>query len=265
MSTAHRTAAGELRAACRFGAFRGLTTGLVRGMVQVNLVVLPQRYAGDFVAFCQANAAACPVLAVGEPGEPSLPALGDDIDVRGDCPSYWVFQDGRRAATVDHIRGYWRDDFVSVALGCWFSMEEALVRAGVRLRHIELGIQGPLMISDRPTAAVGDFSGPLVVSMRPFAAEHVPVVTQVTARFPRLHGAPIHAGDPRVLGIAGFSNPDFGEPMQVLAGEVPLYWGCGLTALTALQRAGIPLFFTHAAGAMLVTDRCNDEFEESIS
>jgi uncharacterized protein YcsI (UPF0317 family) len=256
------TAAAELRRAIRAGTFSGLTTGLAPGAVQVNLAVLPSRHADDFIAFCRANEAACPILAVGRPGDPTLPGLGKDIDVRSDCPAYWVYRDGVRRETPD-IRACWRSDLVSVAIGCWFSMEEALLRAGVRLRHLELGLQGPLMRTNLATVPAGCFSGPLVASMRPFAADEVATVRAVTGRFPRLHGAPIHEGDPRALGIAGFDHPDFGERIDPLPGEVPLYWGCGLTALCALQQARIPFFITHAAGAMLVTDMRNDELEEA--
>jgi uncharacterized protein YcsI (UPF0317 family) len=254
----------ELRAAARSGAFSGLTTGLAPGFVQVNLVILPELYAGDLVGFCRTNARACPILAVGETGDPSLPGLGRDIDVRTDCPSYWIHADGRYAATAADIVDVWRDDFVSVAIGCWFSMEDALLSAGVRLRHLELGIQGPLMRTNRATKPVGVFGGPLVASMRPFAGEQVETVRSVTARFPRVHGAPIHEGDPKALGLSSFDHPDFGEPMRVLPGEVPLYWGCGLTALTALERARIPFFITHAAGSMLITDMRNSELEERM-
>jgi uncharacterized protein YcsI (UPF0317 family) len=257
------SAPAELRAAARAGAFGGLTTGLTPGFVQVNLAILPARHAKDFIAYCRANPAACPVLAVGEPGDPSLPALGSDIDVRTDCPSYWIHIDGRRSATVPDVKGVWRDDLVSVAIGCWFSMEDALRLAHVRMRHLELGIQGPLMRTNRSTNPAGPFAGPLVVSMRPFAREQVRTVKAVTARFPRLHGAPIHEGDPAALGISGFGDPDFGEPMKVLPGEVPLYWGCGLTALAALEGACLPFFITHAAGSMLMTDMRNCELEES--
>jgi uncharacterized protein YcsI (UPF0317 family) len=260
----HSTPA-ELRAAARSGAFGGLTTGLAPGFVQINLAILPAHHAKDFVAYCRANPRACPVLAVGEPGDPSLPALGSDIDVRTDCPSYWIHTDGRHSATVPDIKRVWRDDLMCVAIGCWFSMEDALRRAHVRLRHLEMGIQGPLMRTNHPTDPVGPFAGPLVVSMRPFAHEQVQTVKAVTARFPRLHGAPIHEGDPGALGISGFDDPDFGEPMKVLPGEVPLYWGCGLTALAALERAHIPFFITHAAGSMLTTDMRNSELEEGAS
>jgi uncharacterized protein YcsI (UPF0317 family) len=251
-----------LRAAVRDGRFAGLTTGHAAGHVQANLAVLPADAADEFVAFCRANAGACPVLAVGAPGDARLAALGADLDVRTDLPAYWVYRDGRRTDTVRDIRPLWREDFVAVAIGCWFSMEDALLRAGVRLRHVELGIQGPLFRTARDTVRVGRFGGPLVVSMRPFAASEVATVRAVTARFARVHGAPIHEGDPGPLGIADLATPDFGEPIALAPGDVPLYWGCGLTALTALERSGVPLFITHAAGAMLVTDLRNNDLAD---
>ena len=189
-------APGELRRAIRNGQFKGLTTGLVSGYVQCNLAVVPASLATDFVAFCKANATACPVLAVGEPGNPGLPALGAHIDVRTDLPAYRVYRDGRYVDTPVDISWLWQPDHVAVAIGCWFSMEEALMREGVRLRHVELGIQGPLFRTNRATAAVGSVGGPLVVSMRPFAGKDVPIVKRITGRFPRVHGAPIHQGDP---------------------------------------------------------------------
>lgn len=252
----------QVRRAARQQRFTGLTTGLAPGYVQANLAVLPAADAEDFVAFCRANAAACPVLAVGEPGVPRLPDLGADIDIRADLPAYWVYRDGHRAETVADIAALWRADHVAVAIGCWFSMEDALARAAVRLRHVELGIQGPLFRINRDTVRVGRFGGPLVVSMRPFAAEAVETVRQVTGRFSRVHGGPVHIGDPAALGITDLARPDFGEVLMPLPGEVPMFWGCGLTALTALEQSGIPLFITHAAGAMLVSDLRNDELED---
>lgn len=252
----------DVRRAAWQERFSGLTTGLAPGYVQANLVVLPATDAEDFLAFCRANATACPVLAVGKPGDPRLPDLGADIDIRTDLPAYWVYRDGKRAETVTDIAALWRGDYVAAAIGCWFSMEDALARAGVRLRHVELGIQGPLFRTNRDTVRVGRFGGPLVVSMRPFAADVVEIVRQVTGRFSRVHGGPLHIGDPAALGIADIGRPDFGEVLMPLPGEVPVFWGCGLTGLTALEQSGLPLFITHAAGAMLVTDRRNDDLED---
>jgi uncharacterized protein YcsI (UPF0317 family) len=261
MVSAHASA-HELRLAARRGDFCGITTGQAPGYVQANLAILPARHATDFVAFCHANAQACPVLAVGEPGDWRLPKLGHDIDVRSDLPKYWVYRAGERAGTTTDIFDLWQDHHVAIAIGCWFSMEDALARAKVRMRHIELGIQGPLFRTTRDTIAVGRFSGPLVVSMRPFAARDVATVTEITGRFSRVHGGPLHIGDPQALGIADIERPDFGELLLPLPGEVPMYWGCGLTALAALERSGISRFITHAAGAMLVTDLRNDQLED---
>jgi uncharacterized protein YcsI (UPF0317 family) len=252
----------ELRLAARRRDFCGITTGHAPGYVQANLAILPAQQATDFVAFCHANAQACPVLAVGEPGDWRLPTLGIDIDVRSDLPKYWVYRAGEQAESTADISDLWQDDHVAIAIGCWFSMEDALARANVRMRHIELGIQGPLFRTTRDTIAVGRFGGPLVVSMRPFAAHDVATVTEITNRFRRVHGGPLHIGDPQALGIADIEQPDFGELLLPLPGEVTMYWGCGLTALAALERSGIPHFITHAAGAMLVTDLRNDQLED---
>jgi uncharacterized protein YcsI (UPF0317 family) len=254
-------AAAALRRAIRAGHHRGLTTGHAPGHVQCNLAVVPADVAEEFVAFCRANAAACPVLAVATAGDWHLPDLGDDIDVRTDLPGYLVHRRGRDPETRAAITDLWRDDAVAVAIGCWFSMEDALAAANVRLRHVELGIQGPLFRSNVAAVSVGRFSGPLVVSMRPFAADSVATVAAVTARFPRVHGTPIHVGNPEALGIGDVAQPHYGEPMDLLPGEVPMFWGCGLTALAALQRADLPWFVTHAPGKMLVCDVPNAALE----
>lgn len=249
--------AQALRQAIRCGTHTGLTTGHAPGFVQANLVVLPEPLLADFLRFCDANAAACPVLGVSQPGEPGIPDLGEGIDVRTDLPAYLIHRRGHPPEQVTDILTVWRKDLVAVAIGCWFSMEEALARAGVRLRHVELGIQGPLFVTTIATRSVGVFGGALVVSMRPFAAGSVATVRDVTSRFTRVHGGPLHAGDPAPLGIADLARPDFGEVLQPLPGEVPLYWPCGLTATLALQNAGVEFFITHAPGRMLVTDRLN--------
>ncbi len=83
------------------------------------------------------------------------------------------------------------------------------------------------------------------------------MVRAVSSRFPRVHGEPLHAGDAGVLGIADVARPDYGEPMEVLSGQVPLYWGYGLTALAALKRPAPLLLIIHAPDKMLVTDLLN--------
>ena len=255
------TSALDLRLAARRGDYTGLTTGHAPGQVQANLVVLPKTHVHDFLRFCALNAAACPVLGVGEPGDPCISALAQDMDIRSDLPGYLIHRSGIAPEEVTDITPVWRRDMVAVAIGCWFSMEDALLQAGVRLRHAELGIQGPLFKTGKATCSAGIFRGPLVVSMRPFARESVATVRQVTSRFLRVHGGPVHEGDPSVLGIADLGSPDFGEVMQPLPGELPLYWPCGLTACVAIKNSGIDFFITHAPGKMLVTDCLNTSLE----
>lgn len=255
------TSALELRHAIRRGDYTGLTTGSAPGHVQANLVVLPKQHLDDFTAFCKLNAFACPVLGVGEVGSPHIPVLGADLDVRTDLPGYLIHRSGSAPDEVTDISSLWRDDLVAVAIGCWFSTEDALLQAGVRLRHVELGIQGPLFMTNVETRGKGVFGGPLVASMRPFAQESIDAVRNITSRFSRVHGGPVHAGDPATLGISDIAAPDFGEVLLPLPGEVPMYWGCGLTAMVALQKSGIDFFITHAPGKMLVTDCLNTDLE----
>jgi uncharacterized protein YcsI (UPF0317 family) len=251
----------ELRHAIRRGEYTGLTTGRAPGHVQANLVVLPKQHVRDFTDFCKLNAFACPLLGVGEVGSPGIPVLGADLDVRTDLPGYQIHRMGSAPEEVSDISSVWRDDMVAVAIGCWFSMEDALLQAGIRLRHVELGIQGPLFTTKIETRGKGVFGGPLVVSMRPFAKESVAEVRQITRRFSRVHGGPVHAGDPATLGITDIARPDFGEVLIPLPGEIPMYWGCGLTATVALQKSGIDFFITHAPGKMLVGDCLNASLE----
>jgi uncharacterized protein YcsI (UPF0317 family) len=248
----------QLRRAIRAGEHKGLTSGLAPGFAQGNLAVVPAELADDFVRFCNANPAACPVLGVGRPGDPRIPALGDDLDVRTDLPLYRVYKNNKFEEKRNGIADLWRDDLVAVVIGCWFGVEQPLLEAGIRLRHLELGIQGPLFRSSLPARAAGVFGGSQVVSMRPFARRHADLAAEITARYPKSHGAPLHRGDPEPLGIRDLSQPDFGEPISLEADEIPLYWGCGLTALAALERAGLPFFITHAPGAMLITDLRNE-------
>lgn len=255
------TSALGLRHAIRRGDYTGLTTGRAPGHVQANLVVMPKQHLDDFTAFCKLNAFACPVLGVGEAGSPRIPVLGVDLDVRTDLPGYHIHRPGAAPQEVTDISSVWRDDLVAVAIGCWFSMEDALLQAGVRLRHVELGIQGPLFMTNRATRGTGIFGGPLVVSMRPFERSAAEKVREITRRFSRVHGGPVHMGDPAVLGIADLFEPDFGEVLVPLPGEMPMYWGCGLTATVALQQSGIDFFITHAPGKMLVTDCLNADLE----
>ena len=152
---------------------------------------------------------------------------------------------------------------MTFVLGCSFSFEEALLAAGLPLRHVALGRNVSMYRTSLPTAPAGPFSGPTVVSMRPFTPADAERAAAITARYPRVHGAPIHSGDPAAIGIADLGAPDYGDPVEIAPGEVPVFWACGVTPQAALQAAGIDFCITHAPGCMLVTDRLNAEFEEA--
>ena len=241
----------------RSGEFRGPTSGMAPGYVQGNLVVLPAQYAADFHRFCQANPKPCPVLGISEAGSPALPALGEDIDLRTDLPRYRVWVDGELTDEPTDIGPLWRDDLVAFAIGCSFSFEEALIEAGLELRHQSEGCNVPMYRTSIPATPAGRFSGPLVVSMRPFLAADAIRAIQITSRFPAVHGAPVHLGDPARIGIADLGKPDYGDPVSVRDGEMPVFWACGVTPQAALRAAKLPFVITHAPGSMLVTDLRN--------
>ena len=249
----------QLRAACRSGAYRGHTSGLADRHVQGNVVILPQALAADFLLFCQRNPKPCPLLAVGEPGDVSLPMLGAGIDMRSDLPRYRIWRDGKLVAEPSDISDLWQADFVSFVLGCSFSFEQALMDEGIRLRHVDQGRNVAMYRTNIATVQAGPFRGPMVVTMRPLSATDAIRAVQITSRYPAVHGAPVHLGDPAQIGIHSLTKPDYGDAVDVLPGEVPVFWACGVTPQAALVQAAPPLAITHAPGAMLVTDLLNHQ------
>jgi uncharacterized protein YcsI (UPF0317 family) len=247
----------DARRAARSGGFTGPTAGVAYGFVQGNVAILPAEYAGEFERFCQRNPKPCPVLAIGDPGDPRLPALGEDIDIRTDCPRYRVFEGGECVDQPHDIRRWWRDDLVAFILGCSFSFEQALLEAGVPLRHIEQGKNVAMWRTSIPTTPAGRFHGPLVVSMRPFKPADAIRAIQITSRFPNVHGAPVHVGLPELIGITDLARPDWGDAVEVRADELPVFWACGVTPQAVVAAAKVPFCITHYPGSMLVTDLRN--------
>ena len=244
----------EVRRRIRAGRHRGQTGGLARGYVQANIAVLPAAYADEFARFCQRNPKPCPLLAMSEPGSPRLPELAEDLDLRTDLPSYRVFRDGELDGDVARIGDLWRDDFVAFALGCSFSFEEALVDAGLSLRHWNDGSVCPMYLTNLECAPAGRFHSRLVVSMRPFTPADAIRAVQVTSRYPRVHGAPIHLGMPERIGIDNLERAWQGDDPVVASGELPVFWACGVTPQVALRTARPPIAITHTPAHMLVTD-----------
>ncbi|MBN9372972.1 MAG: putative hydro-lyase [Hydrogenophaga sp.] len=251
--------ARRVRGAIRRGEWTNHTSGLADELVQGNVVILPQALADDFLLFCQRNPKPCPLLAVGRPGDPSLPGLGEGIDIRSDMPRYRVWRDGELVDEPTDIADVWRDDLVTFVIGCSFSFEQALMNAGMRLRHVDEGRNVAMYRSRLATAPAGPFAGPMVVSMRPFKVADAARAVEITSRFPDVHGAPVHVGDPAAIGIQDLSRPDYGEAVAVLPDEVPVFWACGVTPQAAIAQARLPFCITHAPGAMLITDLLNQQ------
>ncbi len=219
----------DLRQACREGAWDGPTCGEAPGFAQANLVILPADWAFDFLLFCQRNPRPCPLIEVTAPGGWRPTQSAPHADLRSDLPAYRVWREGVLVEEPADIRHLWQADFVSFLIGCSFTFEAALVRAGLPVRHLELGCNVPMYRTNRPCVPAGRFSGPLVVSMRPFRPADALRAIEVTAGFPGSHGAPVHLGYPEQIGIADLNQPEFGDAVPVGADEYPVFWACGVT------------------------------------
>ena len=251
--------AQQVRQLIRQGVWTSHTSGLASDHVQGNVVILSEALAADFLRYCQRNPKPCPLLAVSEPGQALLPGLGADINICSDLPRYRVWRHGEVVDEPTDITALWRADLVTFVLGCSFSFEQALLEAGLPLRHIEQGRNVAMYRTNIPTAPAGVFRGPMVVSMRPMKAAAAIRAVQVTSRFPNVHGAPVHLGDPALIGIARLDTPDYGDAVDVMADEIPVFWACGVTPQAALVQARPTFCITHAPGAMLITDLLNQQ------
>lgn len=249
-----RVGVSELRAAIREGSYLGHTAGLADGMLQANLAILPQEFALDFMRYCQRNPKPCPLVGVSDTGVSMMPSLGHDIDIRTDVSAYNVYRDGALDSTVTDIRDLWQDDFVVFALGCSFTFEHALVRAGIKLWHFREGKTVPMYRSNIQTTEAGVFGGEMVVTMRALASDKVDEAVEISRRYPLAHGAPVYIGDPSGIGISDLHTPDWGDAPPAVGDNIPVYWACGVTPQNALLRAKLPLSITHKPGHMLVTD-----------
>ncbi|WCS25703.1 putative hydro-lyase [Methylobacterium sp. NMS14P] len=251
------TNAHLVRQAIRLGLYAGYTAGFARDRVQANICILPRSHAEDFLLYCQRNPQPCPLIARSDIGDPMLPLLGEDIDIRSDVPRYHVFENGAFVEEVTDISHLWREDLVTFALGCSFSFENALVDAGLPLRFLDRGDVAGVYETNVDTVPVGDFRAKLVVTMRPFSAGDAIRAIQITSRFPNVHGAPVHLGDPSQIGIdLGRRYRNVGSS-EIAPHEIPVFWACGLTPQLAVANAKPPLCITHAPSSMLVTDLRN--------
>jgi uncharacterized protein YcsI (UPF0317 family) len=242
---------------------RGLvrpTAGLAPGFAQANLIAVPRDWAWDMLLYAQRNPKPCPVLDVSDPGEP-VTTLAAGADLRTDLPLYRVWRDGVLVEEIPDATAAWRDDLVAFLIGCSFSFEASLLAAGIDVRHISAGGNVPMYRTDQACRPAGRLRGELVVSMRPVPAGRVADAVTISGRFPAVHGAPVHIGDPAGLGLGDLGRPDFGDPVEIRPGEVPVFWACGVTPQAAVMASKVPYAITHAPGHMFVTDVPDTEYE----
>lgn len=250
----------EARFLMRENRWKRPTSGMTNGYAQANLVVLPKELAFEFLLFCQRNPNPCPVLDVTEPGSPVPPLVAPEADLRTDLPKYRVYRHGELVEEVTSIAHLWQNDMVGFLLGCSFTFEQALLDNNIPVRHIEEGCNVPMYLTNIPCQKAGRFAGPMVVSMRPIPQHQVVRAVQVTSRFPAVHGAPIHIGNPQVIGIQRLERPDFGDAVTVKEGEVPVFWACGVTPQAVAMHVKPELMITHAPGHMFITDLRDEQF-----
>ncbi len=244
----------ELRKLIREGKITEPTSGMCAGYAQANLVILPKDLAYDFLLFTQRNPKSCPILEVSDVGSKSLRYIADDVDITHDIPKYRVYEDGILTGEYTSIDHLWRDDFVSFLIGCSFSFESELIDAGIPIRHIEQNCNVPMFRTNIECEPAGIFNGKMVVSMRPIPYNQTIKAVMVTGAMPKVHGAPIHIGDPSVIGIKDITKPDFGDCVEIKEGEVPVFWPCGVTPQSVIMNVKPKIVITHSPGHMLITD-----------
>jgi uncharacterized protein YcsI (UPF0317 family) len=261
MSDLRHAPAAAVRRVCRTGEFTGPTPGLALGHVHANLVVVPRDLAFDFLLFCQRNPKPCPLLDVTEPGDPEPRAVASGADLRTDLPAYRIYQQGELIDEPADVLRYWRDDLVAFVIGCSFTFENALLQAGVPVRHVEQQCNVPMYRTNIACRPAGALHGPLVVSMRPLTPAQAVRATTICGRFPRAHGTPIHIGSPEAIGVRDIRKPDFGDPVTFKDGEVPVFWACGVTPQAVVMQAKPEFVITHKPGHMFLTDLKDTDLE----
>ena len=251
----------EVRALIREGKITGPTAGMCAGYAQANLVILPKDLAYDFLLFTQRNPKSCPLLEVSDVGGKGLSYLGKNVDIYKDIPKYRIYENGELTGEYTDVSRFYREDLVSFLIGCSFSFESAMLEANVPVRHIEEGCNVPMYKTNIPCESAGIFHGNMVVSMRPIPYELIPRAVLITGEMPRVHGEPVHIGNPEHIGIRDLMHPDFGDMVTIKEGEVPVFWPCGVTPQNVVMQSCPSLAITHAPGHMLITDVKNVELK----
>lgn len=235
------------------------TSGISLGYAQANLMIVPKELAFDVLLFAQRNPKPCPILGVLDAGE-TTGSLLKGGDIRTDVPKYVVYENGVAVETPTDITKYWRDDLVTFIIGCSFTFETALLEAGLPVAHMQQGVNVPMFKTNVRCESAGKIGGPLVVSMRPMPASQVADAVRITSRYPAVHGAPVHIGNPEEIGIMDINKPDFGDAVQIPDGQIPVFWACGVTPQAAMMESKPSLAIAHAPGHMLITDAKDSQY-----
>lgn len=244
----------EVRKLIREGKITCQTSGMCLGYAQANLVIVPKDIAYDFLLFTQRNPKSCPLLEVGDVGDKFLKYLGKDINIAKDIPKYRIYKKGELIGEYTDIEKFWREDFVSFLIGCSFSFESELLEVDIPVRHIEEGCNVPMFKTNINCNEAGIFKGKMVVSMRPIPKDKIVKSVLVSGSMPKVHGAPIHIGNPEDIGIKDINKPDFGDKVTIKEGEVPVFWPCGVTPQSVIMNVKPEIVITHSPGHMLITD-----------
>ncbi|XP_029853166.1 D-glutamate cyclase, mitochondrial isoform X2 [Aquila chrysaetos chrysaetos] len=253
------------------------TSGMAEGYKQANVVILHKSLADDFEKFCHANNGPLPLLYRSKPGDWKCPPLSSDSDIRTDCLQYKIYEHGACTGSLKSLKEYSKQlkDMVTFYLGCSFSFERAVQNAGIPIRNVEqkcnismykqyysIFLLTPWILlncqTGVPCYSVSTFCCNLVVTMRPIPESKLEAAVLATSELKEAHGAPIHMGDPGLLGIPDLSKPDYGDPVHLHPGDIPVFWACGVTGVEAVINCRAPLAFTHSPGCMFITDLKND-------
>lgn len=255
----------EVRAAIRAGEIDFPTAGMSRGYAQANLIILPPEYAADFEEYAKLNPFPCPILEIIKGEQPLTHDMGEGGNICSDIPRYRIYRDGVwDGKEITDVTEYWKEGYVGFLIGCSFSFEEALMAAGIEVRHIAQGRNVPMYKTNIQTVKAGPFEGPMVCSMRPMTPENAQKAYDITVKMPNVHGAPVHMGDAAEVGVADVMKPDYGEAVDIYEGEIPVFWPCGVTPQAAVENAKPPIAITHAPGHMFITDIINSELNDYL-
>ena len=246
--------AKEFRHLIRACEYTGDTSGFCANKMQYNVVLLDSSYADRFNLFCKSNPVPCPCHYVSSPNEISAGHLSSDSDVRTDVSKYRILENGEQARTVSNLMEQDIRNYVTFYLGCSYTFEQSLINSNIPQRHIQQNNSVAMYISNVQCVSVPPFRCNMVVSMRYIPFEFLKLTHEVSAAFPLSHGAPIWIGEPGRIGIREISLPDFGTYTAPSEGDIPVFWGCGVTTQQALISAKLGRVFTHYPGHMFISD-----------